>query len=1253
MRWVVCLLLLFPNVILAQQVVSYAEQGNGSSVLALGYPVPIPVASLEPMDGFREYNSLMARLHGMALESDDLRAVSTGMTHAQRSIWAFVVSTPAGLDREGLPKPAFYLNGTTHAREWGVPELAAATIEHLMEGRAGSGVERFLLDNTRLVIVPVQNVDGFLQTQRYPSQAIIGRDPRFPASWPRDGRMRRKNMAGVDELLFSFADHLGGVDLNRNLLPFWASSSQSSANPAELVYHGSAPHSEPEVQAMLSALELAPASQLRLGIDLHSFTQVFFSSNTGNVSLLAIQNQLLQRLALHHRQVSRSARFPAGRVYQNVPDPPSLGIGAHAEYFAYEFGVPSWTLEIEPGNGGGAEYGGTGVSHSGFVLPSSEVRRVADAWAQSHQVAFYFMAGPPHLAGLEIDALGGFDSVPRYRGRWHLQGSQREWQLDLQQPLRPGQLHRARLRFSKPMRIFAADGTVDGFPGLELQQPAIALLLGEARVELQVSAGRWLSRAQGAWRYDGDTFEFEFSLPGDMPPGEGRFAVDAFDMVGLRLDSDPQTPVDWAQGLWQGYGDGSGGEDRSGQLELGVAEIEVLSFTAVRAEGEAVLARVRRGGSIGAPLSAALCDPRLQATDIDCQALTLAWGEGEQSEFTLQLPLPDDARMEASRRMQLPIYIWTSLDDVRTGAEIAVEVLDNDREGMPVLRVGANRSLAVAVAEAAALHAVSTDRVDLVLDGGTTYRIGAAVQDLPLGKTFAQSVSMQATGRLRVFANGAMLVPGDAPELEGSDLIAVLPDAELELRDARIRAADASPIVALGNIIRNDGTLTLRRTHVADMVANNLLDNRGQAAVEGSWFDGLDLSGALLVNAGEVSLRNSTVSHSRGALAHSIAGRVELDSISVLDLDTRGALLQGGVQIGSSLLAAYRVLGSDGLPNGEPACTAEVESLGFNRVGDDCGLFAEGDQRGPQMPSLSLDRERGGLPPPSDAIDAIPAARCTAVDQLASPRPQSTAMPARCDIGSLESGLAPFRGFWIPDRPGHGIDMQTAANTLFIGWYTYDSDGQPTLYSAAAPLAGPIWKTSLQSSRRDGSGAIERFEVGEVEIHFESDTNARLIWRFDEGGLHGEEGIRAYLFDSEAPRIELTGTWYPPADSGWGASIARQGERTGVVLYYYDADGAVRWALGIGDAGDVTDVQVLHHTGFCPNCDSAANPVQTRVAGLVRVQMLNPELLEISTDLSYPDSPGGAWQKDRAVFRALSTPVDNGRLRRQLNGGDP
>src|SRR5690606_38695446 len=169
-------------------------------------------------------------------------------------------------------------------------------------------------------------------------------------------------------------------------------------------------------------------------------------------------------------------------------------------------------------------------------------------------------------------------------------------------------------------------------------------------------------------------------------------------------------------------------------------------------------------------------------------------------------------------------------------------------------------------------------------------------------------------------------------------------------------------------------------------------------------------------------------------------------------------------------------------------------------------------------------------------------------------RPQSPegAAAPRCDAGAIELGINRYRGLWIPDRSGHGVDIHTAGNQLFLTWYTYHPDGSPAAYQAVAQLTGPVWRAPLTSAQRLTDGSIERFEAGEVEIAFASDTAATLRWRIGEGDQEGEEGLQAYFFAAGEPRFESTGTWYDPTDSGWGLTVTRRGAITGVVLYFYD-----------------------------------------------------------------------------------------------------
>ena len=59
--------------------------------LALGYPVPTPVASQSAVNGFREYASLLAGLQVRATAAAHLREQVIGQTVDGRDIHAFVI----------------------------------------------------------------------------------------------------------------------------------------------------------------------------------------------------------------------------------------------------------------------------------------------------------------------------------------------------------------------------------------------------------------------------------------------------------------------------------------------------------------------------------------------------------------------------------------------------------------------------------------------------------------------------------------------------------------------------------------------------------------------------------------------------------------------------------------------------------------------------------------------------------------------------------------------------------------------------------------------------------------------------------------------------------------------------------------------------------------------------------------------------------------------------------------------------------
>ena len=246
-------LLLISTQLNAQVVTRWVENKspNETDKIALGYPLPYPVNTPLPFDGFRTYAGLHARHQDLAATTPWVHPKRIGLTRSGRTIWAYRLGDEDLLTFDGLPEPATLTNGGIHAREWQTPEVVTGIMELMALQEGDAHIYDYLRDNVNMIVIPSLNIDGFLQTQRYPSLSYMQTDPNDPDYAPRDGRMRRKNMLATDEDFYTFDDHLNGVDLNRNNNPFWATNIyRSSTNLESLVHHGAGPASEPETRAL-------------------------------------------------------------------------------------------------------------------------------------------------------------------------------------------------------------------------------------------------------------------------------------------------------------------------------------------------------------------------------------------------------------------------------------------------------------------------------------------------------------------------------------------------------------------------------------------------------------------------------------------------------------------------------------------------------------------------------------------------------------------------------------------------------------------------------------------------------------------------------------------------------------------------------------------------------------------------------------------------------------------------------------------
>ncbi|MDX1443672.1 MAG: M14 family metallopeptidase [Gammaproteobacteria bacterium] len=512
---------------------TYTENDNSGNNIALGYPPPQPVATNTPGAYFREYDFMHAVHQSLAMNNDFIAASIIGQTWVGEDIWAYRFGDPDNLSNAGTAEGSVLVNAGIHAREWQTQEASTGLMEYLASIANDGGVGEYLKDNLNIVIIPSHNTDGFRQTQTF-WQSVTNTEAQ-----PRDGRMRRKNLhapsgATVDDSLSTTGDNLYGVDLNRNSKWGFADNGGSSGDLTNLTYRGASIASEPETQALLNAIDLAP--NLRFYEDTHSFSQLMFVPQTGNTK----RDEQARNLA----QLMSDA---VGGSYAVSADPVGGAIGTTADYFAYEFGVPAWTLELEPQYQLGAtQYGGIGVSHDGFILPEAEVPRLRDEYNAMHLDTFYDRAGPAHLARVIIRDTTSGDIL--YSVSWLAGDPNRSLSTAADEALQPGGSYEVWLAFDKPMR-YAGDTRA---PNIELVPED-----GGTALAATISNGAWLAAAggppSGYWAYARDAYRFDLDLPTGIADGRWMIVIDTTDATGASLDANPETIVGFENGVWTDY----------------------------------------------------------------------------------------------------------------------------------------------------------------------------------------------------------------------------------------------------------------------------------------------------------------------------------------------------------------------------------------------------------------------------------------------------------------------------------------------------------------------------------------------------------------------------------------------------------------------------------------------------------------------------------------------------------------------------
>ncbi|WP_246258243.1 M14 family zinc carboxypeptidase [Amycolatopsis anabasis] len=155
-------------------------------------------------------------------------------------------------------KPVLVVTGVHHAREWPSSEVTLEFAYDLLKNDGTDARVTGLLDQLRVVVVPMVNPDGF----------AISRGLTYEMK-RKNCRVRDGQLPGPGECAAS-ANRSYGVDPNRNYGAAWGDNG-SSANRGSETYRGAGPFSEPEVT---NVRDLVSGLQATALISNHTYGEV-------------------------------------------------------------------------------------------------------------------------------------------------------------------------------------------------------------------------------------------------------------------------------------------------------------------------------------------------------------------------------------------------------------------------------------------------------------------------------------------------------------------------------------------------------------------------------------------------------------------------------------------------------------------------------------------------------------------------------------------------------------------------------------------------------------------------------------------------------------------------------------------------------------------------------------------------------------------------------------------------------------------
>jgi hypothetical protein len=258
------------------------------------------------------------------------------------------------------------------------------------------------------------------------------------------------------------------------------------------------------------------------------------------------------------------------------------------------------------------------------------------------------------------------------------------------------------------------------------------------------------------------------------------------------------------------------------------------------------------------------------------------------------------------------------------------------------------------------------------------------------------------------------------------------------------------------------------------------------------------------------------------------------------------------------------------------------------------------------------------------------------VSQYASSRADADVqLSAQLTVGGAMPPTLTPGNYFNPQRNGHGIFLSQASGQQVIDWYTFREDGTPTWYLAQgpAPASGVgTWSADLYRVSWNGtSGSPTR--VGDVALTATSADHAMFSWHLDgSSGSEAFELVAQPACVNAGASVNLSGEWFPPAQSGYGFDALVLPSQQFEAFYMYDASGNPRWVVGAKAPFAATSaIDMLQSTGFCPVC--AYQALTTQPAGNMTVSYENGSSGELSTAITLNAPLSGTWNISQPISR--------------------